>query len=200
MRLFYRPLLSAVAALPAEEQQLSTAQAHDRLAAIGFRDPAGALRHIGALTGGISRKASIQRHLMPIMIRWFADGVDPDYGLLAYRRISERLGETPWFLRMLRDSSGAAERLTHVLSGSRYIGELMEWIPESVAWLDSDDQLRPRSGVALQDEARAIQTRHETIGDAMRAVRNLRRRELLRLAFGAILGTLTIEELSLIHI
>jgi glutamate-ammonia-ligase adenylyltransferase len=29
----------------------------------------------------------------------------------------------------------------------------------------------PRSGVALQDEARAIQTRHETIGDAMRAVR-----------------------------
>ena len=134
VRLFYRPLLSAVAALPAEEQQLSTAQAHDRLAAIGFRDPAGALRHIGALTGGISRKASIQRHLMPIMIRWFADGVDPDYGLLAYRRISERLGETPWFLRMLRDSSGAAERLTHVLSGSRYIGELMEWIPESVSY------------------------------------------------------------------
>ena len=133
---------------------------------------------------------------MPIMIRWFADGVDPDYGLLAYRRISERLGDTPWFLRMLRDSSGAAERLTHVLSGSRYIGELMEWIPESVAWLDAEGQLRPRSGLALQDEARAIQTRHETIGDAMRAVRNLRRRELLRLAFGAILGTLTIEELA----
>jgi glutamate-ammonia-ligase adenylyltransferase len=80
---------------PADEQQLSTAQAHDRLAAIGFRDPAGALRHIGALTGGLSRKATIQRHLMPIMIRWFADGVDPDYGLLAFRRISERLGDTP---------------------------------------------------------------------------------------------------------
>jgi glutamate-ammonia-ligase adenylyltransferase len=43
---------------------------------------------------------------MPVMIRWFADGVDPDYGLLAFRRISERLGDTPWFLRMLRDSSG----------------------------------------------------------------------------------------------
>jgi hypothetical protein len=68
--------------------------------------------------------------------------------------------------------------------------------PESVAWLDSDDQLRPRAGLALQEEARAIQTRHETIGDAMRAVRALRRRELLRLAFGAVLGTLTIEELA----
>ena len=196
VRLFYRPLLSAVAALPEAERSLSTAQAHDRLAAIGFADPAGALRHIAALTSGLSRKASIQRHLLPVMIRWFADGTDPDYGLLAYRRISERLGDTPWFLRMLRDSSGAAESLTRVLSGSRYIGELMEWIPESVAWLDSDELLRPRGGVALQDEARAIQTRHDTVDDAMRAVRSLRRRELLRTAMAAVLGVLTIEELA----
>jgi len=196
VRLFYRPLLSAVAALPADEQALSAKQAHDRLAAIGFRDPAGALRHIGALTSGLSRKATIQRHLMPVMIRWFADGVDPDYGLLAFRRISERLGDTPWFLRMLRDSSGAAERLTHALSGSRYVGELMEWIPESVAWLDSDEQLQPRSGVSLEEEARAIQTRHASIDTAMSAVRALRRRELLRLALAAVLGTVTIEELA----
>ncbi|MDJ1115372.1 bifunctional [glutamine synthetase] adenylyltransferase/[glutamine synthetase]-adenylyl-L-tyrosine phosphorylase [Microbacterium dauci] len=196
VRLFYRPLLSAVAALPADEQTLSPSQAHDRLAAIGFRDPAGSLRHIGALTSGLSRKATIQRHLMPVMIRWFADGVDPDAGIVAFRRISERLGDTPWFLRMLRDSSGAAERLTRVLSGSRYAADLMEWIPEAVAWLDSAEQLRPRTGFALQQEARAIQTRHEHIGDAMRSVRALRRRELLRLALGALLGELSIAELA----
>jgi glutamate-ammonia-ligase adenylyltransferase len=196
VRLFYRPLLSAVAALPEAERSLSAAQAHDRLAAIGFRDPVGALRHIGALTTGLSRKASIQRHLMPVMLRWFGDGVDPDYGLLSFRRISERLGDTPWFLRILRDSAGAAERLTRALSGSRYIGELMEWIPESVAWLDEPDRLRPRSGAALEQEARAIQTRHDTIEDAMRSVRALRRRELLRIAMAAVVGVLTIEELA----
>ncbi|MFF5626718.1 bifunctional [glutamine synthetase] adenylyltransferase/[glutamine synthetase]-adenylyl-L-tyrosine phosphorylase [Microbacterium sp. LWH10-1.2] len=196
IRLFYRPLLSAVAALPEEERTLSTAQAHDRLAAIGFRDPAGALRHIGALTTGLSRKATIQRHLMPIMVRWFADGSDPDYALIAFRRISERLGDTPWFLRMLRDSSGAAESLTRLLSSSRYVGELMEWIPESVAWLDSTELLRPRSGAALDEEARAIQTRHESVVDALRAVRALRRRELLRTAMGAVLDVLTIEEVA----
>ncbi len=196
VRLFYRPLLSAVAALPADERVLSTAQAHDRLAAIGFADPAGALRHIAALTSGLSRKATIQRHLMPVMIRWFADGVDPDYGLLAFRRLSERLGDTHWFLRMLRDSSGAAESLSRVLSGSRYVGELMEWIPESAAWLDDPDLLRPRSGRALQEEARAIQTRHATVLEAMRAVRALRRREQLRLALAAILGAVTIEEVA----
>ncbi|WP_194411571.1 bifunctional [glutamine synthetase] adenylyltransferase/[glutamine synthetase]-adenylyl-L-tyrosine phosphorylase [Microbacterium cremeum] len=196
VRLFYRPLLSAVAALPADERLLSPQQAHDRLAAIGFADPAGALRHIAALTSGLSRKATIQRHLMPVMIRWFADGVDPDYGLIAFRRLSERLGDTHWFLRMLRDSSGAAESLSRVLAGSRYVGELMEWIPESAAWLDDPDLLRPRSGVALQDEARAIQTRHDTTIDAMRAVRALRRREQLRIAMAAILGSVTIEEIA----
>ncbi|WP_431806145.1 bifunctional [glutamine synthetase] adenylyltransferase/[glutamine synthetase]-adenylyl-L-tyrosine phosphorylase [Microbacterium paraoxydans] len=195
-RLFYRPLLSAVAGLPEEERTLSLEQAHDRLAAIGFRDPAGALRHIGALTRGLSRKATIQRHLMPIMVRWFADGSDPDYALLAFRRISERLGDTSWFLRMLRDSSGAAESLTRLLSSSRYIGELLEWIPESVAWLDSTERLRPRGGAALDEEARAIQTRHETVADALRAVRALRRRELLRTAMGAVLDVLTIEEVA----
>ncbi|MCC2032203.1 bifunctional [glutamine synthetase] adenylyltransferase/[glutamine synthetase]-adenylyl-L-tyrosine phosphorylase [Microbacterium allomyrinae] len=196
VRLFYRPLLSAVAALSADERGLSTAQAHDRLAAIGFTDPAGALRHIAALTSGLSRKATIQRHLMPVMIRWFADGVDPDYGLLTFRRLSERLGDTHWFLRMLRDSSGAAESLSRVLSGSRYVGELMEWIPESAAWLDDPDLLRPRSGLALQEEARAIQMRHDTVDEAMRAVRALRRREQLRVAMAAILGTVTIEEVA----
>lgn len=195
-RLFYRPLLSAVAALPEDERTLSTEQAHDRLMAIGFRDPAGALRHIGALTTGLSRKATIQRHLMPIMVRWFADGSDPDYALLSFRRISERLGDTPWFLRMLRDSSGAAESLTRLLSSSRYVGDLMEWIPESVAWLDSSDLLRPRSGAALDDEARAIQTRHRGIGDALQAVRALRRRELLRTAMGGVLDVLTIQEVA----
>jgi glutamate-ammonia-ligase adenylyltransferase len=196
IRLFYRPLLSAVASLPEDERTLSTAQAHDRLAAIGFRDPTGALRHIGALTTGLSRKATIQRHLMPVMVRWFADGSDPDYALIAFRRISERLGDTPWFLRMLRDSSGAAESLTRLLSSSRYVGELMEWIPESVAWLDSTELLRPRSRAAIDEEARAIQTRHDSVVGALRAVRALRRRELLRTAMGAVLDVLTIEEVA----
>src|SRR5690606_33828999 len=126
---------------------------------------------------------------------WFADGSDPDYGLIAFRRISERLGDTPWFLRVLRDSAGAAESLTRLLSSSRYVGELMEWIPESVAWLDSTELLRPRGAAALDEEARAIQTRHETVADALRAVRALRRRELLRTAMGAVLDVLTIDEI-----
>ncbi|WP_110588774.1 bifunctional [glutamine synthetase] adenylyltransferase/[glutamine synthetase]-adenylyl-L-tyrosine phosphorylase [Microbacterium suaedae] len=196
VRLFYRPLLSAVAATDYDARALTGSEAHDRLAAIGFRDAKSALAHIGALTRGVSRKATVQRTLMPVMLRWFAEGVDPDYGLVAYRRISERLGNSPWFLRMLRDSAGAAESLTMLLSGSRYVGELMEWIPESVAWLDSAEQLRPRALEVLDQEARAIQKRHGALQDAARAIRGMRRRELLRTAIGSMLGVLSIKDVT----
>jgi glutamate-ammonia-ligase adenylyltransferase len=197
-RLFYRPLLSAVAALPEEGLALSSAQAEARLAAIGFRDPRGALLHIGALTGGVSRRATIQRNLLPVMLQWFAEGADPDHGLLAFRRLSEDLGEAYWFLRMLRDSSGAAERLTQVLSGSRFVGDLFERIPEAAAWLENDDELRPRSLAMLLEEAHAIVARHADDDEgAALALRTARRREVLRLALGAILGVVTVDELAI---
>ena len=195
-RLFYRPLLSAVAALPDDGLALSSEQAIARLAAIGFRDPKGALAHIGALTGGVSRRAAIQRHLLPVMLQWFADGADPDYGLLAFRRLSDDLGESYWFLRMLRDSSGAAKRLTSVLSSARFVGVLLERIPEAAAWFDREEELAPRPLAALLDEAASTLARHDDIVTASLALRTLRRREVLRLAMGVILGVVYVEELG----
>ncbi|SDZ02281.1 bifunctional [glutamine synthetase] adenylyltransferase/[glutamine synthetase]-adenylyl-L-tyrosine phosphorylase [Herbiconiux ginsengi] len=195
-RLFYRPLLAAVAALSPDEQALTSAQAEARLAAIGFQNPAGALGHIAAMTAGVSRRAAIQRTLLPVMLQWFANGPDPDYGLLAFRRLSDTLGESYWFLRMLRDSSGAAARLTQVLSGSRFVGELLERIPEAAAWLENDEELRPRGMAVLEDETRAIVARHDTPDAAAMALRTLRRREVLRLAIASILGIVTVEELG----
>jgi len=197
-RLFYRPLLSAVAALPEGGLSLSSEQATARLAAIGFTDPDGALRHIGVLTEGVSRRAIIQRNLLPVMLQWFAEGADPDHGLLAFRRLSDDLGEAYWFLRMLRDSSAAAQRLTQVLSGSRFVGDLFERIPEAAAWLENEDELRPRPLAQLLEESRAIATRHRDDHDtAALALRTARRREVLRLAIGAIVEKISIEEIGL---
>jgi len=196
-RLFYRPLLSAVAALPEDGLALSSEQAEARLAAIGFRDPRGALNHIAALTAGVSRRAVIQRNLLPVMLQWFADGADPDHGLLAFRRLSDDLGEAYWFLRMLRDSSGAAKRLTHVLAGSKFVADLFERIPEAAAWLENESELRPRGLAMLLQENDATLGRHAGDDDgAALALRTARRREVLRLALGSILGLITIEELG----
>ena len=45
-KLFYRPLLSAVARIPGEEARLSPEAARDRLKALGYADPSAALRHL----------------------------------------------------------------------------------------------------------------------------------------------------------
>ncbi|HWL02340.1 MAG TPA: bifunctional [glutamine synthetase] adenylyltransferase/[glutamine synthetase]-adenylyl-L-tyrosine phosphorylase [Microbacteriaceae bacterium] len=196
-RLFYRPLLSAVASLPDSDLALTSEQAIARLAAIGFHDPKGALAHIAALTTGLSRRAQIQRTLLPVLLRWLADGADPDGGLLAFRRISEELGEAYWFLRLLRDSSGVAQRLTEVLSGARFVQTLFERIPEAAAWLEADEDLRPRPIAALLEEQEAISARYrDDEASAARALLQLRRREMLRLAIGSMLGLLDVQELG----
>ncbi len=195
-KVFYRPLLSAVAKLGADDLEISNEQAEDRLRAIGFLDPKTALGHIRALTGGLTRRAAIQKQLLPVLLQWFAEGGEPDSALLAFRRLSEDLGESPWYLRMLRDSSGAAERLTRVLSLSKLATELFEKLPEGAAWLEREDELNPRDLVQLNGEVEAITARHEDLDKAASALRQLRRRETLRLAMGAVLGQLNLKQIE----
>ncbi|MDQ1689642.1 MAG: [glutamine synthetase] adenylyltransferase / [glutamine synthetase]-adenylyl-L-tyrosine [Frankiaceae bacterium] len=187
-KLFYRPLLAAVARLRTDEARLTPEQAGARLQALGYVDPAGALRHIEALTSGVSRRAAIQRTLLPVMLGWFADAVDADAGLLAFRRLSDELGATPWYLRLLRDEGAAAERLARVLAGSRYAADLLTRAPEAVAMLAKDSDLRPRSGAALLGEALAAVRRRDDWEAAVLTVRGIRRRELVRTAAADLLG------------
>ncbi|MGV8978809.1 MAG: bifunctional [glutamine synthetase] adenylyltransferase/[glutamine synthetase]-adenylyl-L-tyrosine phosphorylase [Cellulomonas sp.] len=189
--LFYRPLLPATAQLSTEEASLAPDAARARLAAIGYRDPAGAMRHIAALTEGVSRRASIQRQLLPVMIGWFADGADPDSGLLAFRRLSDELGTTHWYLKLLRDSGTAAQRLARLLSTSRYAAGALTRSPESVTWLAVDDDLLPRPFERLTAEADAVLTRATEQVGAATTLRALRRRELARTAVADVLGVVT---------
>jgi glutamate-ammonia-ligase adenylyltransferase len=189
-RLFYRPLLIAAARLSSTEARLTPEAARERLAALGFGDPAGAMRHLRELTVGLSRRAAIQRTLLPVMLGWFADEADPDAGLLAFRRISDSLGSTPWYLRMLRDEGSAAERLAHVLARSRYAADLLIRAPESVAMLGDVEGSTPRSRDALLATMRAATGRQSTADDAMIAARVVRRRELFRIAVADLTGQL----------
>ncbi|MBO0876375.1 MAG: bifunctional [glutamine synthetase] adenylyltransferase/[glutamine synthetase]-adenylyl-L-tyrosine phosphorylase, partial [Pseudonocardia sp.] len=77
-KLFYRPLLAAVSQIPGEALRLSPTSAARRLAALGWASPEGALAHLRALTGGVSRAAAIQRTLLPVLLEQLADTADPD--------------------------------------------------------------------------------------------------------------------------
>jgi len=192
-KLFYRPLLTAVAALPGDGLRLTPEAARVRLEALGYADPRGALAHIEALSSGVSRRAAIQRQLLPAMLAWFAEGPDPDAGLLAFRRLSEALGATPWYLRQLRDESAAAEQLARVLASSRYASGLLHNAPEAVAMLGRGDDLVPRSRERLLTEMTAAAQRYPDSGAAIHTVRAMRRRELSRIAIADVLGLLSVE-------
>ena len=193
-KLFYRPLLTAVARIPGAEARLSTEAARERLAALGYADPVAALRHLDALTAGVTRSAAIQRTLLPVMLQWFAQAPDPDAGLFGFRRLSESLGESPWYLTTLRDEGQVAERLASLLATSRYATDLLEREPQGVRMLA--ESLSPLSSEALLEEMAAAARRRRDPEKAVRAVRAVRRRELLRLAAGDLLGVTEVAEVG----
>ncbi|GAB7107955.1 bifunctional [glutamine synthetase] adenylyltransferase/[glutamine synthetase]-adenylyl-L-tyrosine phosphorylase [Streptomyces phaeofaciens JCM 4814] len=189
-KIFYRPLLDAFAQLAPGEARLSVVAARERLVAMGYADPASALRHLEALASGVSRKAAIQRTLLPVLLGWFADSADPDAGLLNFRKVSDALGKTPWYLRLLRDEGAAAENLARVLSAGRLAPDLLMRAPEAVALLGDGDGdgggLQPRGRAQLEQEILAAVGRAESGEKAVTAVRGVRRRELFRTAAGDI--------------
>ncbi|MER5991822.1 bifunctional [glutamine synthetase] adenylyltransferase/[glutamine synthetase]-adenylyl-L-tyrosine phosphorylase [Streptomyces viridosporus] len=190
-KLFYRPLLDAVAQLAPGETRLSTEAARERLVALGYADPTAALRHLEALASGVTRKAAIQRTLLPVLLGWFADSADPDAGLLNFRKVSDALGKTPWYLRLLRDEGAAAENLARVLSAGRLAPDLLMRAPEAVALLGDGDGagLRPRSRAHLEQEVLAAVRRADNAAQGVTAARGVRRRELFRTAAADIIGS-----------
>lgn len=195
-KLFYRPLLNAVVKLDSSDARLSPEAASARLGALGYKDPANALRHMEALTAGVSRRAVIQRTLLPVMLEWFAQAPDPDSGLFGFRQVSEALGTTPWYLRLLRDESATAERLAKILATSKYATDLLLRAPEAVNLLASLELLKPRTRDELTTEVSAIASRYSDQTEAVGAIRAIRRRELFRISCADILGELDVEEVG----
>jgi glutamate-ammonia-ligase adenylyltransferase len=187
-KLLYRPLLEAVARVPSDDLRLTPVAARKRLEVLGFADPAGALRHLQALIGGVSRTASIQRTLLPALLSEFADEPEPDRGLLAYRQVSEALGSTPWYLRLLRDEGPVALRLAEVLGRSRYATDLLTRDPEALRLLADNKELVPRPAASLTAGFTAAAARHGDPAAAAAAVRALRRRELFRISSADVLN------------
>lgn len=180
--IYYRPLLPAMAKLSAGVAALDSAAAQSRLQAIGYRDSKRALEHIEALTTGVSRRAAIQRQLLPVLLDWLADGVDPDGGLLAFRQVSDALGDTHWYLGLLRDSGTAARSLTRLLSSSPLVAGLLPANPDAIKWLDDESQLRGRTREELEREILASFDRQPDLDKQAARLRAVRGRELLRAA------------------
>ena len=124
------------------------------------------------------------------MLSDFADAPDPNAGLLAYRQVSDALGSTPWFLRLLRDEGAVASRLATLLGTSRFVADLLVHAPEALQMLADDEQLVPRRRGEIEIVMSTAARRQDDSARAAHAIRSVRRQELLRIAFADLLGLL----------
>lgn len=180
--LFYRPIVAATARLSSDQVLMTSAEAEDRLRAIGYRDPAGALRHVSSLTRGTSRRATIQRNLLPVIISWLSAGADPDQGLLAFRQLSDAIGTSHWYLALLRDSALVGQRLCAILPNSILATQALSDHPQAVQWLEGTRHLTGVGKAALEREAWALVERHDWDEQAASRLRQLHWREVTRAA------------------
>ena len=183
--IYFRPMLPINAQVDEDEVSLRPDAARERFVSIGFADPDAAIRHVEALTSGVSRSARINRILMPAVLNWLGEGQDPDMGLLGWRTLEERFGGKSTYLGFLRDSTSAARRLCHVLSNSRYLSGALAKSVQSVTWLGRDDDLKPRSLDSLDGRCRSYRVRHaDQACDFASAIRAMRRQEIERIGLG----------------
>ncbi|ALG06880.1 bifunctional [glutamine synthetase] adenylyltransferase/[glutamine synthetase]-adenylyl-L-tyrosine phosphorylase [Kibdelosporangium phytohabitans] len=187
-KLFYRPLLEAVANVPTEALRLTATEAAARLGALGYASPEGALNHISALTSGVSRRAAIQGALLPVLLDLLAHTPDPDGGLLSYRKMSEALATTPWYLRLLRDEGAVVERIAQLLGTSKLVPEMVARAPEVLRLLADTNELAGRDPGEVAHSLRTAVGRHRDLRGAVTAARSLRRHEIARVACADLLG------------
>jgi glutamate-ammonia-ligase adenylyltransferase len=193
-KLFYRPLLEAFGAVPAG---LDPEGASERLAALGFANPDRAMASLRALTSGLSRRATLMRAMLPVMLPWLAEAPDPDGGLAALRGLAEALGDRAAFYGMVRDNPAAAELLCTVLGTSRLLGDLLARHPELLTAMADQHRLAAvREPAELVASASAIVARQLDPAAAWDGLRRFKRRELVRVAVRDLTGDLPVERVG----
>ena len=186
-RLFYRPLLEALADSPAVS--MDEAGTERQLLALGFTDTPATRTAVADLTTGLSRRSSLMQQLLPLMLDWLSESPDPDLGLAQLRLLVTTTADNAEIVTALRDHPAAAERLCRLLGTSGLLGRLLDRIPAFLPRLGDDQALAAVPGRAETTETvrRLVASRsdHES---RVGALHRFRAERLLWIAAADIVG------------
>ena len=184
VRLFHRPVLDALA--QSKAASMSAAAAAQRLEAFGFLDTAATRQAVDDLTSGLSRRSSLMRHMLPLIMEWLSFAPDPDLGLAQLRLLFGETNDASSIVATLRDDPVASERLCRVLGTSRLAGRLLDRLPSLVPMFGDDASLEawPNSS-ELAGEARS---RAVVPDDPVAALHRFHSEHLLRIMVADIAG------------
>ena len=194
MDIYYRPMLPINAGLDDEQVELSTKATQERFESIGFADADAAMRHVTALTAGISRAAKINRILLPAVLQWLGEGRIPTWDCLTGANLKKTSAPKADTSDSYAIHHPRHKRLCHVLSNSRFLGDALNKSVESVTWLGNDDSLQPRSRESLDIQTKATLERNAgNINDFANSIRAMRRHEIERIGLAWMSGVIDDE-------
>lgn len=185
-KLFYRPLIEALAETPGI--RLSAEALRERLRYLGFRDVDRAARTLEGLVAGTSRRAKLFRLLTPALLRFMSSSPLPDEGLLSFLRLGETLGERIDALGAMRDNPPGLAFLAQVLGSGRVMGDMLAHAPEELNAIAEPQRLP-----GLKSRERLVREAHASLRwrepeDRWDGLRRFKRREMLRVTLADLSG------------
>jgi glutamate-ammonia-ligase adenylyltransferase len=175
-RLWFRPLLEAFAG---SSQALAPEAAAERLAAFGFTDVDRTREAVVDLTRGLTRASRLMQQLLPLLLDWLSETADPDLGLLALRRLTDRPDGATHLAATFREAPDTARALCRLIGSSRPAGDLLRRNPDLVARLADPDRLGLRPRAELVDSARAASSWRPEEPERQEALRRWQQRQLV---------------------
>jgi glutamate-ammonia-ligase adenylyltransferase len=169
-----------------------------RIKALGFADPAGALRNLHALTP-TPREAELLAPALPRLLAELAAAPDPDMALNNLERQASQ-GERATFLRLLGAHPGAMPLLARLGGTSQFLADTLRRYPTLLPWLLEPRTMRQWLADEMAADLAASLKAFERPEARLNALRRFKYRQLLRIGCRDILGdadlTVTTEELS----
>lgn len=185
-KLFYRPMIEALAAGPGV--RLSPAALQERLRVLGYRDVERAARTLDGLVSGTSRRAKLVRLLAPALLRFLAATPAPDDGLFGGLKVVEALEGRLDGLGALRDNPPGLAFLARLLGSGRLMSQVLEHVPEELQTIaDTAGKVEPKQRDRLVREA-AASLRWRDPDARFDGLRRFKRREMLGIVMSDLTG------------
>ncbi|HUX20205.1 MAG TPA: glutamate-ammonia-ligase adenylyltransferase [Spirochaetia bacterium] len=168
------------------------------LAEGGFTNPDRAIRNLRALAGE-GRRRQLFARLSVLAWDILGSTPDPDMALNNWERLISEGGVDPeeQFTRLLSQPK-RLDILLAIFSGSQFLADSVIREPDLLTWVSSPDQVRRvRTKESMLADLREISTSAVGEREWRRAIRRLRRREILRIGTRDICLSAPLEEIVL---
>ncbi len=169
------------------------------LEALGFGDPAGALRNVRRLAE-TPRQAELLAAILPRLLRQLGASADPDMALNNLERLAVAVMDRGLLYTQLRDHPQAMAVVVTLAAGSQFLADTLVRTPQLLPWLLDPRVMRPRPREGMHEEIAAAVRPFRTEEARANALRRVKRREFCRIGLRDMLGdadlVTTTQELS----